>query len=47
MQKAENSNSLEMKKTEINISTKTNSSEEVEKIIMFYKNGTFKSYFPN
>jgi transcriptional regulator with XRE-family HTH domain len=47
MQKTENSNSLEMKKTEINISTKINSSEEVEKIIVFYKNGTFKSYFPN
>jgi transcriptional regulator with XRE-family HTH domain len=47
IQKSEHTNSLEMKKTEIAISSKTNSADDVEKIIIFYKNGTFKSYFPN
>jgi transcriptional regulator with XRE-family HTH domain len=45
--KSGNTNSSEIKKTDLSISPKMNASEEVEKIIVFYKNGTFKSYFPN
>lgn len=47
IQKSANTNSSEIKKTDVSISSKISASEEVEKIIVFYKNGTFKSYFPN
>ncbi|MFV5693149.1 helix-turn-helix domain-containing protein [Flavobacterium sp. LT1R49] len=40
-------NALETKKTQTqNIATASNSSE-IDKIVIFYKNGTFKSYVPD
>jgi transcriptional regulator with XRE-family HTH domain len=42
-----NLNSLETKKIENQNSIKNSTSSEVEKIVFFYKNGTFKVFNPN
>lgn len=42
-----NINSLETKKMEIQNSIKNSTSSEVEKIVFFYKDGTFKEFNPN
>ena len=38
---------FETKKIEIQNSNKESNSNEIDKIVIFYKNGTFKSYLPN
>ncbi|MFV8360847.1 helix-turn-helix domain-containing protein [Flavobacterium sp. LS1P3] len=38
---------LETKKIENQISSKESNSNEIDKIVIFYKNGTFKSYVPD
>lgn len=38
---------LETKKIENQNSSKESHSDEIDKIVIFYKNGTFKSYIPD
>lgn len=38
---------LDTKKTENHNSTKESNSDAIDKIVIFYKNGTFKSYVPD
>ncbi|MFV5690221.1 helix-turn-helix domain-containing protein [Flavobacterium sp. ZT3R25] len=38
---------LETKKTETQNTDKESNSSEIDKIVIFYKNGTFKSYIPD
>jgi transcriptional regulator with XRE-family HTH domain len=40
-------NALETKKTETQNIVTTSNSSEIDKIVIFYKNGTFKSYVPD
>nr|WP_317038957.1 helix-turn-helix domain-containing protein [Urechidicola croceus] len=37
---------IKFEKPELNLNTNSGENNEIEKIVIFYKNGTFKSYLP-
>ena len=47
MKSTQSINILETKKSESQNTTRESNSTEIDKIVIFYKNGTFKSYIPD